>query len=104
MIALFGTGLVAVLFEPLRAYLQRLINRLLYGERDEPYLVITRLGLRLEATLAPDAVLPTIVQTVQEALKLPYVAIALKTTGPQPGSDETARGDEFARKNEQQKR
>jgi len=53
-------------------------NRLMYGERDEPYAVITRLGQRLEATLAPDAVLPTIAETVREALKLPYAAISLK--------------------------
>jgi len=76
--SLLATGLVAVLFQPLRARLQRLINRLMYGERDEPYVVLSRLGQRLEVTLAPEAVLPTIVETVAQALKLPYVAIALK--------------------------
>jgi signal transduction histidine kinase len=49
----------------------------MYGERDEPYRVISRLGTRLEAALAPEAVLPTIVATVREALRLPYAAIAL---------------------------
>jgi len=77
LIALLATGVVAVLFQPLRDRLQRAINRLLYGERDDPYAVVARLGQRLEATLAPDAVLPTIVETVKETLKLPYVAIAL---------------------------
>jgi signal transduction histidine kinase len=79
LISLVATGLVAVLFQPLRARLQRGVNRLLYGERDDPYAVISRLGQRLEATLAPEAVLPTIVETVAQALKLPYVAIALAT-------------------------
>ncbi|NTU80802.1 MAG: histidine kinase, partial [Chloroflexales bacterium] len=78
LISLLGTGVVAVLFGPLRAWLQRGVNRLLYGERDEPYAVLARLGRRLEATLAPQAVLPTIVATVREALKLPYAAIALR--------------------------
>jgi signal transduction histidine kinase len=78
LISLVATGVVAVLFQPLRDRLQRGVNRLMYGERDEPYAVISRLGQRLEATMAPDAVLPTIVQTVREALKLPYAAIALK--------------------------
>ncbi len=78
VISLVATGLVAVLFQPLRAWLQRSVNRLLYGQRDEPYTVITRLSQRLEATLAPDAVLSTIVETVAQALKLPYVAILLK--------------------------
>ncbi len=56
---------------------QRGINRLMYGERDDPSAVLARLGQRLEATLAPEAVLPTIVQTVRDALRLPYVAIVL---------------------------
>jgi signal transduction histidine kinase len=81
LIELLATGLVAVLFQPLRAVLQRGVNRLLYGQRDEPYSVITQLSQRLESTLAPDAVLPTIVETVAQALKLPSVAIFLKQRG-----------------------
>ena len=50
----------------------------MYGDRDDPYRVISRLGQRLEATLAPDAMLPTIVETVAQALKLPYAAITLQ--------------------------
>ncbi len=56
----------------------------MYGERDDPYAVVSRLGERLEATLAPEAVLPTIVQSVKEALKLPYAAIALRANGSEP--------------------
>lgn len=77
-ISLAATGLVAVLFAPLRARLQRGVNRLMYGERDDPYVVLSRLGQRLEATLAPDAVLPTIVQTVKEALRIPFAAIEIR--------------------------
>jgi len=80
-ISLTATGLVAVIFQPLRDRLQRAINRLMYGERDDPYAVLSRLGQRLDATLAPEAVLPTIVETVAQTLKLPYVAIALKHPG-----------------------
>jgi signal transduction histidine kinase len=78
IIALLATGLIAVLFHPLRSRLQRAVNRLMYGERDDPYRVLTRLGRRLEATLAPEAMLPTIVETVALALRLPYVAITLR--------------------------
>src|SRR5215211_6151482 len=77
-LALLATGLVAVLFQPLRMRLQRSVNRLMYGERDDPYAVISRLGRRLEATLAPESVLPTVVETIAQALKLPYAAILLK--------------------------
>jgi hypothetical protein len=52
-VSLLATGLVAFLFQPLRSKLQRGVNRLMYGERDDPYAVISRLGRRLEATLAP---------------------------------------------------
>ena len=50
-VSLFATALVAVLFQPLRSRLQRGVNGLMYGERDDPYAVISRLGKRLEAAL-----------------------------------------------------
>jgi signal transduction histidine kinase len=80
-VSLLATGLVAVLFAPLRDRLQGAVNRLMHGERDDPYAVVSRLGERLAATLTPDAVLPTITETVREALKLPYAAIALPRDG-----------------------
>ena len=82
LISLVATGLIAVLFHPFRVFLQRGVNHLLYGQRDEPYTVITRLSQRLEGTVAPDAVLSTIVETVAQALKLPYVALLFKQEEP----------------------
>ncbi|MCC6190799.1 MAG: sensor histidine kinase [Anaerolineales bacterium] len=76
--SLFGVGLVAIVAQPVRDRFQRGVNRLMYGERDDPYAVLSRLGQRLGATFAPQAVLPTIVETVAQALKLPYAAITLK--------------------------
>jgi signal transduction histidine kinase len=75
--SLVATGLVAVLFQPLRERLQRAVNRLLYGDRAEPYAAMARLGQRLETSLAPDAVLPTVVDTVAQALRVPYAAMEL---------------------------
>lgn len=77
-LSLLATGAIALLFQPLRERIQRMVNRLMYGERDEPYRVLTQLGQRIEATLAPSDVLPTIVETIATALKLPYVAIILR--------------------------
>lgn len=76
-VSLIATGLIAAAFAPVRNHLQRLVNRLLYGYRNEPYQALTLLGRRLEATAAPDTVLPAVVTTVSDALKLPYVAIEL---------------------------
>src|SRR5262249_32371683 len=48
VLSLLATALIAVLFQPLRDRLQRSINRLMYGERDDPYRLLSRLGQRLE--------------------------------------------------------
>jgi signal transduction histidine kinase len=66
-----------VLFQPFHVWLQRGVNRVLYGQRDEPYVALVQLGSRLETTAAPEAILPTIVETVCATLKLPYAAITL---------------------------
>ena len=78
MTSLVAVGLIAIALAPVRNRLQRAVNRLVYGQRDEPYAVISQLGQRLESTLTPDAVLPAAVRTVRDALKLPYVAIELR--------------------------
>lgn len=74
---LVAAGAVAVLFQPARHWLQQRVNRLFYGEVDDPYAVVTRLGQQLENSLAPQTVLSTIVETVRTALKLPYVELRL---------------------------
>jgi len=81
LISLVATGLIALLLQPLRNRLQRAVNRLTYGERDDPYRIISRLGSQLEATLTPGAILPAVAETVAKTLKLPYVAIELKEEG-----------------------
>jgi two-component system NarL family sensor kinase len=78
IVALAATGLAAVLFQPLRARLQRAVNHMMYGERDEPFTVLRRLGERLESGGMPEDILAAIVQTVSQALKLPYAEITLR--------------------------
>ena len=75
LVAILATGLAAVLFQPLRDRMQRGVNRFMYGERDDPYTVLARLAQKLEATESTRTILPTIVETIAQALKLPYVAI-----------------------------
>ncbi len=85
--SLLATALIAVLFQPLRQWLQQGVNRVMFGDRNEPYRVLSRLGQRLEETLQASSVLPTIVETVAHALKLPYVAIAWKREQPPLGAE-----------------
>jgi signal transduction histidine kinase len=80
-ISLLATGLAAIVALPLRDELQGAVNRRLYGDRDSPYRAIARLGERLEQSVPTQAVLPTTVETVAAALRLPYVAIELEQEG-----------------------
>jgi signal transduction histidine kinase len=72
-------GFAALLFQPLRERLQRAVNRLMFGQRDEPYAVLARFGRQLETTPALDTLLPTIVHTIKETLKLPVVEIEVNS-------------------------
>lgn len=89
LITFVGAGLVAVLFHPLRARLQRGINRLMFGQRDEPYAVLTRFGRQLETTPALDILLPTITRTIKTTLKLPHVRLEVngQSAGEPPIGD-----------------
>ncbi|MFN8433390.1 MAG: histidine kinase [Anaerolineales bacterium] len=82
IVSFIATGVIAILFEPLRQRLQLGVNRLMYGERDDPTSVLTRLSQRLDTALAPDSVLQTIVETLAQTLKLPYTAISLLDEKP----------------------
>lgn len=82
LISFIATGVVAILFEPLRQRLQRAVNRLMYGERDDPATVLTQLSQRLDSALAPDSALQTIVDTLAQTLRLPYAAISLFDQDP----------------------
>jgi len=50
----------------------------MYGERDEPFTVLLHLGKRLESSGTPEEMLPAIVETVTQTLKLPYAEITLQ--------------------------
>ena len=78
LITLLATGLIAVLFQPLRERLQRTVNRLIYGERDDPIEALSRLGKQMEVALPSDQVLPALVKTIAQTLRLPFVGITLK--------------------------
>jgi signal transduction histidine kinase len=78
LLGALATGLVALLVQPLRARLQRGVNRLMYGERDDPATALSRLGRRLETTASASEILPALVETIAHTLKLPYAAVALR--------------------------
>ncbi|MCZ2111569.1 MAG: histidine kinase [Dehalococcoidia bacterium] len=83
-----AAALVALAFQPLHHRLQGAANRLLYGERDNPYAALSGLSHRLALANTSVNVLDEIVGAITNTLKLPYATIRLA------GSDrvEAARG------------
>jgi two-component system, NarL family, sensor kinase len=79
-LALAASGLVALLVAPVRTRLQRSVDRLLYGARADPYASVAALARRLESSVSPEDVLPTVARTITDELRLPYAAFHL--TGP----------------------
>ena len=79
LFSILATGLIAILFNPLRQRLQGAVNRMMYGERDDPLQVLSRLGQQMEETAVPGENLPNLVQTIAQTLKLPYVAVTARS-------------------------
>jgi len=78
VLSLLATGIVAVGFQPLHLRVQRVTSRLLFGDRDDPYTALARLGHQIEDSLSASDLLPQIVRTTAEALRLPYAALFLE--------------------------
>jgi signal transduction histidine kinase len=74
---LLAGAVVIVLVLALRERLRRLVMRLVFGDRDDPYEVVRRLGQQLEVTASADSVLRGIVETLAQVLRLSYVAVEL---------------------------
>ncbi len=77
VLSLAATGLVAVAFQPVRTRVQRAVDRFVYGDRDDPYAVISRLGQQVVNAAGIHDLLPQIVRTTAESLRLPYAALFL---------------------------
>jgi signal transduction histidine kinase len=82
--AVVAAGLAALAVLPLRDLLQGRVNRLVFGLRDDPVAALGLLGVRLDAAAAPEDVLPAVVSTVGESLRLRCVSIEV-------GGEEMAR-------------
>lgn len=72
---LLAVGVVAVMIQPLHARLQARVDRWIYGDRANPYAALQRLDARLRETLTPSEVVQAVVESVAEALRLPYSAV-----------------------------
>ncbi len=74
--ASFAAAIIAALvLTPARTRIEQIINRLLFGDRDDPYRVLSQVGSRLESLGQPDELLPAFVEQVVSALRVPFVIV-----------------------------
>lgn len=81
IISLAATAIIAVLFAPLKNKLQLLVNRIMMGRHDDPYSVLKELGSHLTKPISPDTMLHVVIETIQKALRIPYVGISVGMNG-----------------------
>lgn len=74
---LVAATIIALVFGPLRSWLQVRVRRLVYGLRAEPYAALTDLGRQLAASTPEDDVPTRLVATIRRSLRAPYVAVAV---------------------------
>ncbi|MEA2234334.1 MAG: hypothetical protein QOD83_4150 [Solirubrobacteraceae bacterium] len=72
---LAAVAVAAVGLDPLRRRLQRAVDRVLFGHRDDPYRVMTALGGSVGAPADAPTLLCDVAEAVARGLALPYVAI-----------------------------
>ena len=65
-LSILATAIVAVGFQPVRERVQKVANRLVYGQRATPYEVLSKFSGRVAETYAADAVLPRMARVLQE--------------------------------------
>jgi signal transduction histidine kinase len=65
-LSIAATAVVAVAFQPVRARIQRLANRLVYGQRATPYEVLARFAERTAGTYATEDLLPRMARILAE--------------------------------------
>jgi signal transduction histidine kinase len=94
VLSLAATAFVAVAFEPVRERLQRVADRLVYGERANPYDVLAAFGRRAASALTLEEVLPQMAEVAAMGMGAARsrVRVFLPTGGEHaavwpPGSD-----------------
>jgi signal transduction histidine kinase len=80
-LAVVLTILATIVAAPARRRLERLADRVVYGRRSSGYEMISRLGARLEASLAPEDVAGAVARGVRDGLGSRWVRVVLASGG-----------------------
>jgi signal transduction histidine kinase len=65
-LSMFATAIVALGFQPVRERVQKVANRLVYGERASPYEVLSQFSQRVADSYATDDVMPRMARVLAE--------------------------------------
>jgi signal transduction histidine kinase len=76
-----ATAVVAIAFQPVRAWIQRLANRLVYGRRATPYQVLADFAGRMAGAYAAEDLLPRMARILAEGTGATRADVWLKTGG-----------------------
>jgi signal transduction histidine kinase len=80
-LSILATALVAVGFQPVRVHLERVANRLVYGERATPYEVLSRFSGQVAETFATGDLLPRMAQVLCEGTGATTATVWLRAGG-----------------------
>jgi signal transduction histidine kinase len=86
----FGAGVVAasaaLVVLPLRRRLQRLVDRVMHGDRADPYAALTRLAARSHGAPTSEEVLAAVAGSVAVSLRVPWVRVTSSGTAAVHGT------------------
>jgi signal transduction histidine kinase len=80
-LSIAATAVVAVAFQPARARIQRLANRLIYGQRATPYEVLAEFAERTAGTYATEELLPRMARILAEGTGASRADVWLQSGG-----------------------
>ena len=65
-LSIVATGIIAVAFQPVKERVNRIVNRLVYGQRATPYEVLSGLSERMAGTVATEDLLGRVARVIAE--------------------------------------
>ncbi|MFI5312973.1 MAG: histidine kinase, partial [Candidatus Dormibacteria bacterium] len=80
-LSILATAIVAVGFQPVRERMQRVANRLVYGQRATPYEVLSQFSEQVAESYAMDDVLPRMARVLAEGTGAQRADVWLRTGG-----------------------
>ena len=80
-LSILATAIVAIGFQPLRQRLQRIANRLVYGNRATPYEVLSQFSSQVAGSYAADEVLPRMARVLEEGTGSERSTVWLRSGG-----------------------